>query len=94
MYGYDFGDLFIFYVSVIVHSFQKMVSDFGHFLQLCAIKVYLHWVCTGCVRPGQRLFIDMRQRLSHFRITNLWNIEPFLIFGLTNLRNKPFFIFD
>ena len=34
-YWYKFGGLAVFHLSVIMHSCQKLVSDFGTFLQLC-----------------------------------------------------------
>ena len=41
-YGYDFGGIVDFHVSVIIHSLQKVVLDFGHFLFSLSV-------------PGQRL---------------------------------------
>ena len=44
-YGYKFGGIAVFYFSVvlvyIVHSFQKLVSDFNTFLQLKHVHVQL-----------------------------------------------------
>ena len=31
------GGIAVFHFSVIMHSFQKSVSDFGTFLQLCTL---------------------------------------------------------
>ena len=33
-YGYKFGAIAVFHCSVIMHCFQKLVSDLGTFLQL------------------------------------------------------------
>ena len=36
--GYDFGGTSLFHFSAFMHSFQKLVSDFGDFETLCVRK--------------------------------------------------------
>ena len=36
--SYKFGAIAVFHCSVIMHCFQKIVSDLGTFLQLCTNK--------------------------------------------------------
>ena len=33
-YGYDFGGIVVYHISVVMHSFQKLVSDLDRFLHL------------------------------------------------------------
>ena len=37
-YGCEFGAIGVFHCSVIMHCFQKLVSDLGLFLHLCVNK--------------------------------------------------------
>ena len=37
-YGYNFGGTDVFHFFAFMHSFQKLVSDFGDFQTLCVIK--------------------------------------------------------
>ena len=46
-YGYKFGSIAVFHVSVIMHSFQKLVSDLGTFLQLCTNKTAIEFALYG-----------------------------------------------
>ena len=45
-YGYNFGGTSLFHCSALMHSFQKLVSDFGAFrnlvLEKTAIESALH----------------------------------------------------
>ena len=34
-YGYKFGGTGVFHFFTVMHSFQKLVSDFGDFQTLC-----------------------------------------------------------
>ena len=51
-YGYNFGGTSVFHFSAFMHSFQKLVSDFGDFepyvLEETAIEKALH--ANQCVR--------------------------------------------
>ena len=37
-YGYNFGGTGVFHFFAFMHSFQKLVSDFGDFETLCVIR--------------------------------------------------------
>ena len=37
-YGYNFGGTCVFHIFAFMHSFQKLVSDFGDFETLCEIR--------------------------------------------------------
>ena len=51
-YGYNFGGTSLFHFSAFMHSFQKLVSDFGDFepyvLEETVIEKALH--ANECVR--------------------------------------------
>ena len=40
---YKFGAIAVFHCSVIMHCFQKLVSDLGTFLHICANKIAIEF---------------------------------------------------
>ena len=42
-YGYNFGGTSFFHISAIMHSFRKLVADFGDLEMLCGWKIR-HWI--------------------------------------------------
>ena len=46
-YGYNFGGTGVFHSFAFMHSFQKLVSDFGDFQTLCGLRAR-HRESTSC----------------------------------------------
>ena len=63
-YGYNFGGTGVFHCFAFMHSFQKLVSDFGDFQTLCGANL------------GHPLWVSqsMQELASGMR-----NVLPFLI---------------
>ena len=80
IFGYKFGGIAMFHSSVKMHSFKKLVSDFGTFLQLCKNKNF-HWVCTKYMNTKTlhsnlpHLLWSLQRKLLH------WRFFFFIFFG-------------
>ena len=47
LYGYNFGGTAVLHFFAFLHSFQKLVSDFGDLETLC-VRKDSHRDCTKC----------------------------------------------